>query len=148
MNSSRLDIREEFIALDTNEFHFALRRDDRYPACAKLLFERALDLRLHVPLQVLKELHRRLRQGDVRKIFDALESARECRFDYSPGDAERVKYREQQGARKGDAVIIAQMQAAAVPFLVSENRHFLSEVPNLPFEVLTAEEALLRLDSN
>jgi hypothetical protein len=54
MNSSRTDIREEFVALDTNGFHFALRRDDRYPGRAKLYFERALDLRLHVPLQVLK----------------------------------------------------------------------------------------------
>lgn len=139
------DIRNEFIALDTNEYLFALRGDSRFPACARLLYEHVHDLRIHVPLQVLKEVHKRLRQADVRLVLDALEVAKECRFDYAPGKATRVVHWEHQGAKKGDAVIIVQLEAAEVLFLISENRHFLGEVRGLPFEVLSSAEAIARL---
>ena len=49
---------------------------------------------------------------------------------------------EQQGAKKGDVVITAHLEAAAIRYLVSENRDFLMELPALPFTVLSREEAL------
>jgi hypothetical protein len=59
-----------------------------------------------------------------------------------PGEIGRVTHWEQLGAKKGDAVIVAQLEVSGVRFLVLENRHFLSEVEGLPFEVLTSEQAL------
>lgn len=91
---------------------------------------------------MLIELHRNLSRGELRRVFGALETARECRIDYLSGEPVRVTYWEQSGAKKGDAVIVAQLEAAGVRFLVSENRHFLSEVRGLPFEVLTSEQVL------
>src|SRR5436190_916437 len=52
---------------------------------------------------------------------------------------------ELQGAKKGDALICAELDAAGVRWLVSENRHFLHEIPDLPFAVVSAERALALL---
>ena len=49
---------------------------------------------------------------------------------------------EQQGAKKGDAVIAAHLEAAKIHYFVSENRHFLTELLASPFQVLTSEEAI------
>lgn len=136
---------DEYVALDTNEFVFALRRDRNFPHCAALLFLHVDRLRVHVPLQVLKELHRNLSAGELRSMFSALDVAQDFRIDYTPADFERVRHWEQTGAKKGDAVIVAQLEAAGVNFLVSENRHFLAEVEGLPFEVLTSEQVLSRM---
>lgn len=145
MNSSGTDLRTEFVALDTNEYLLALGRDERFPACAELLFEQIHALRLHMPLQVLKELSRQLRRREIGRLFDALEVAAEFRPDYTAGDAQRVVYWEGRGAKKGDAVITTQLEAAGVRYFVSENRHFLAEITDLPFEVLSAEGLLLRI---
>lgn len=133
---------DEFVALDTNQFVFALRRDPRFLNCTTLLFQHVDRLCVYVPLQVLKELHRNLTQDEIHLVFSALDVARECRIDYAPGEPARVKHWEQMGAKKGDAVIVAQLEASGVRFLISENRHFLLEVEGLPFEVLTSEQLL------
>ena len=49
---------------------------------------------------------------------------------------------EQRGAKKGDAVIAAHLEIAGVRYFISENRHFIAEITNLPFKVLTSEETL------
>lgn len=148
MSSSRADLADEYLALDTNQFVFALRRDPRFPGCASLLFDQIDQLHIHVPLQVMKELHRNLTRRELRKVFGALEAAQECRIDYAPGEAARVLHWEQLGAKKGDAVIVAQLEAARVRVLVSENRHFLSEVEGLPFEVLASEQVVQVLEES
>ncbi len=140
-------IRAELLALDTNVFIFGVRRDERYPSCAMLLFERLIDLRVLVPLQVHVELQRNLAANELDRVFAAFVAATESRWDYEPADTNRVEYWERQGAKKGDAVIVAQLEVAKVRYLISENRHFLSEVPGLPFDVLTSQEVLYRLDS-
>ncbi len=140
MIPSSADLSDEFVALDTNEYVLALPRDPRFPNCFALLLEHIHKLWVHIPLQVLKELHKILSTRELHRVFGALEVAQVCRVDYTPGDLERVSYWEQQGAKLGDAVIVAQLEAAGVGFLVSENRHFLLEVDGLPFEVLTSEQ--------
>ena len=47
-----------------------------------------------------------------------------------------------QGAKKGDAIITAQLELAGVSLLISDNRHFLHQIPNLPFRVLSSREAV------
>ena len=50
--------------------------------------------------------------------------------------------RPHRGAKKGDAVITAYLEAAAIRYLVSENRDFLKELRSLPFTVFSSEEAV------
>jgi predicted nucleic-acid-binding protein len=135
-------IRDATIALDTNEFVFAIRRDPNYPACERLLFDGLIELNLYMPLQILLELQRNLSDEEMRGVLLAITRARSVIWDYAPAGLERVAQWEERGAKKGDAVIAAHLEAHGVQYFVSENRHFLGELPTLPFQVLTSQEVL------
>ena len=135
-------IRDEVVALDTNEFIFALRRDADHPACEILLFDKLNELHVYMPLQVLIELQRKLQTSEMRAVLLALTKAKAVNWDYAPAPFELVAHWEQRGAKKGDAVIAAHLEAAGIRYLVSENRDFLVDLPNVPFEALTAEKAV------
>ena len=135
-------IRDEVIALDTNEFIFALRRDADHPACEILLFDKLSQLDVYVPLQVLIELQRRLHTNEMRAVLLALTKSKTVNWDYAPAPFELVARWERRGAKKGDAVIAAHLEAAGIRYLISENRNFLVDLPDLPFEALTAERAV------
>ena len=135
-------IRDEAVALDTNVFIFALRRDPDHPACEILLFDKLDQLRVYMPLQVLIELQRKLLPDEMRGVLLALTKARVVKWDYAPARLDLVARWQERGAKKGDAVIAAHLEAAGVPYLISENRDFLIELTELPFEAFTAEKAL------
>ena len=141
-------IQTELVAIETNVYVFAIRPEVRRPHCAELVLERLRDLRVHVPLQVYVEIKRNLTPDEMKMFFRSLQLASGLERSFLPAERKRRVYWERHGAKKGDAVIIAQLEAANVGFLVSENRHFLEEVPNLPFEVLSAADALARLDAD
>lgn len=69
-------IRDELLSLDTNEFIFALRREASHPACETLLFDKLNELQLYVPLQILIELQRNLRDQEMRRVLLALTKAK------------------------------------------------------------------------
>jgi hypothetical protein len=75
-------------------------------------------------------------------ILLALGRARAVIWDYTPARLELVTQWELRGAKKGDAVIAAHLEANEVRYFISENRHFLAELTDLPFEVLTSEKAV------
>ena len=135
-------IRDEPVALDTNVFVFALRKDANYPACETLLFDKLAQLQVYVPLQVFVELQRNLTDNEMRGVLRALVRAKTVTWDYAPAPADLIARWEQRGAKKGDAVIAAHLEAANIRSFVSENRHFLAELSALPFGVLSSEEAV------
>ena len=135
-------IRSEAVALDTNVFVFALRKEATYPACETLLFDKLSELHVYIPLQIFVELQRNLTNDEMRGVLRALVRAKTVTWDYVPAPAERIARWEQQGAKKGDAVIAAHLEAAKIHYFVSENRHFLTELLASPFQVLTSEEAI------
>src|SRR4051812_35157560 len=131
-------IRDEFIALDTNEFIFALRREARHPDCETLLFDQLPDLKIFMPLQVLLELERNLKPEEMHGVLLALGRAATISWDYTRAPMELIQGWERRGAKKGDAIIAAQIEVSGVQFFISENRHFLSEIADLPFKVLSS----------
>ena len=139
-------IRDQVAALDTNEFIFALRRAASHPACEILLFDRLNEFQIYIPLQILLELQCNLSRNEMHDLFLILTKAKAVTWDYMPAPIALVRQGESRGAKKGDAVITAHLESANVRYLISENRHFLAELPNLPFEVLTSAEALQGLD--
>lgn len=148
MNSIQHEsIRNARVALDTNQFIFALRRDINYPACEILLFDLLTQLHIYMPLQILIELQRNLSTSEMRGILLALTKAKTITWDYALARSDDVARWERYGAKKGDAVIVAHLEAANVRYLISENRHFLGELSDLPFKVLTSKEALQMLGS-
>jgi predicted nucleic acid-binding protein len=139
-------IRTEWVALDTNIFVFGIRGDSAHPDCERLLTDGLSHLRVFVPLQVIAEVHRNLTTPEVRTVYQVLDSALELTWDFAPADVALIRRSEHAGAKKGDAVIAAHLQRANVPWLVSENRHFLAENPNLGFSVATAGAVLEMLN--
>ncbi len=132
-------IRHEAVALDTNVFIFALRKDAAYPACETLLFDKLSELQVYIPLQIFVELQRNLTDGEMRGILRALLRAKTVTWDYVSAPVDLIAQWERQGAKKGDAVIAAHLEVAKIRYLVSENRHFLAELPASPFQVLRSE---------
>jgi hypothetical protein len=59
-------IRSEAVALDTNVFVFALRKEATYPACETLLFDKLSELHVYIPLQIFVELQRNLTSDEMR----------------------------------------------------------------------------------
>lgn len=138
-------IRTERIALDTNVFIFALRQTEGFPACNQLLFGELPKLNIYVLLQVLLELNQNLSNHQVSVIFIALKTARSIHLDYAAVDLELVEKWKIRGAKKGDAVISAHLEMAGISYLISENRHFLSEISELPFKVISSQQAVSML---
>ena len=132
-------IRDETVAVDTNVWIFALRKEPTYPACETLLFDKLPDLQIYMPLQIFLELQRNLTAGEMRRVVLALTRARTATWDYTPARLDLIRQWE---AKKGDAVISAHLEEAAISYLVSENRDFLKALPGLPFTVLGSEEAV------
>ena len=66
-------IRGEVVALDTNVFIFALRKEPNYPACETLLFDKLPALQVYMPLQIFLELQRNLTASEMRRVVRALE---------------------------------------------------------------------------
>src|SRR5690348_12100816 len=101
--SSVNSIRHEAVALDTNVFVFALRKEVAYPACETLLFDKLGELQLYLPLQVFVELQHNLTGSEMRGVLRALLRAKTVTLDYAPAPVELITRWEQQGAKKGDA---------------------------------------------
>jgi hypothetical protein len=141
-------IRGETVALDTNVFIFALRKEPDYPACETLLFDKLPALQVYMPLQIFLELQRNLTASEMRRVVRALTMAQAVTWDYAPARMDLIRHWERCGAKKGDAVITAHLEGAAIRYLVSENRDFLKELSALPFTVLSSEEAVRLLEES
>jgi hypothetical protein len=111
-----------------------------------LLFEKLHKINVYLPLQVLIELQRNLNENEIRGVMLALSNARNTTWDYALAPLNLVQKWEKQGAKKGDAVIAAHLETNNIPYLISENRHFLHEIADLPFKVLSSKKLLTYLD--
>ena len=141
-----ISIRGEKVALDTNVWIFALRKDPNFAACETLVFDRLSELQIHMPLQIFVELQHNLAPSEMRRIVHSLTMTRAITWDYTPARPELVRRWEQCGAKKGDAVIAAHLEEVSVRYLISENRDFLTILSALPFPILSSEEAVRSLE--
>ncbi len=134
--------------LDTNVWVFGLRRDETFPACAQLL-ERIGSFSVVIPLQVLKELNRTLTENEVRDFYRLINQSTDLiELSWQPAPLERVAFYQEQGCRKGDAVIAAHAEELGVKTIISENRQFLQTLKEMSAELMTASEAATRLASS
>jgi predicted nucleic acid-binding protein len=131
--------------LDTNVWVFGLRRDASFPACAQLL-DRIGSFSVLIPLQVLKELNLALTEAEMRDFYRLVNQYSEfIELSWEPAATEQVKFYEQRGCRKGDAVIAAHAETLGAKVIVSENRQFLQTLRDFAVELVTAGEAQTRL---
>lgn len=135
----------EPVVLDTNVWIFGLRRHPGVPSCAQLL-DRLAELRVVLPRQVLRELQVNLSEGEDRSLFRLLKSlSKPVVFDWHRANPEVVRKYTALGCKLGDAALAAHLEDLGIGVLVTENRHFLTEIKDLPFRRLTSAELLAEL---
>jgi hypothetical protein len=140
-------ILDELVCFDTNQFIFGIRRSPQNPACREVLRRHLHKLAVYLPLEILIELHRNLYREEINAAYRILRHAREFVEDFVPVEISLLEHYERIGAKDGDARICAHLHQAKVGWLISENRDFLQELPELPFKVLSSQEALTVLES-
>jgi predicted nucleic acid-binding protein len=132
-------ILNERTCLDTNVFILGLRKV--HPPSVELLTY--LDrVNLIVPARVLNELAANLTSDEMREFFDLFEADAPVLFDWTPPPRDRAAVYAALGCRRGDSRVAAGVAMLGGTLLVSNNRHFLSGIPGLPFRVLSPEAAL------
>ena len=141
-----MTILDERVILDTNVWIFGLRRHPELPACAFLL-ERLSQLQVILPRQVLRELQANLTEGELRTLFRLLrEFPNQTVIHWEKAKMETIGKYQNLGCKLGDAALAAHLEELEVKVLITENRHFLEEIEDLPFRRLSAIEALAELE--
>jgi predicted nucleic acid-binding protein len=141
-----MTIRNEKVALDTNVWIFGLRHHPELPACA-LLLEHLSQLHVVFPRQVLQELQANLTNDELRELFILLKQFPEqiiIRWDKA--EMKTIRKYQNLGCKLGDAVLSAHLEELEIKVLITENRHFLRDIKDLPFRRLTTIEALAELE--
>ena len=140
-----MNIRRDWIVLDTNVWIFGLRKQPGRSACVQVL--RNLNrLYVKIPRQILLELRANLMKDEFGELF-RLVNRYPDRIDIQWDKVKSLLIRkyEKLGCKLGDAIVATHIEAMRVEILVSENRHFLEELKGLPFQVLNAEMILEEL---
>ena len=137
-----ISIGDEPVALDTNQYVFGIRGSHDYPACREILIRMMTELTVYLPIEIIVELARNLYPEELRAAYRALRDARRLIQDFTQLEDHLIAHYTELGAKDGDARICAHLDQAGVRWLISENRHFLIEIPDLPFRVITSQQAL------
>jgi hypothetical protein len=141
-----MTIADEWIVFDTNVYIFGVREDPHFPACAELL-DRIGEMHVYVPRQIIRELQDNLEPDEVSDLFRLFNRYPDrIRVAWNLAAMESVERFQQAGCKLGDAAVAAHLVEEDIKTLISENRHFLTEIPDLPFRVLTSATAVEELN--
>lgn len=133
---------QEWLVLDTNIWIFGLRQHRNFPACKRLL-QNLLRLRIKIPRQIVLELQNNLADYELKEFFRLLSSCpNQIKVHWEKAEVPRIQKYLRLGCRLGDAVICAHLEELGVGIFVSENRNFLKEIKEVPFRVISSEEAI------
>lgn len=123
------------ICIDSNQFIFGISGVD---ADAERLMMLLPQLHVVLPRLVIKEVTRNLSTTNMKALYALLSRAQHVVIVNEPVPTTFVVRYLQLGLReKGDAFIGAFAEWQQVDCLISDNRHFLSELGNTTFAVLT-----------
>ncbi|MFQ5456634.1 MAG: type II toxin-antitoxin system VapC family toxin [Nitrospirota bacterium] len=141
-----MTIRNNRVILDTNVWIFGLRHHPELPYC-RLLLERLDQLQVILPRQVLRELQANLTESELRTLFRLLKQfSRQIIISWEKTRIKTIHKYQNIGCKLGDAIIAAHLEELGIEMLITENRHFLKELKNLPFRKLSTIEALEELE--
>jgi len=131
------------LVLDANEYIFALGFF-RKETCESLLKVLIDNLSLHsicICRTIVEEVRSNLTPKEFHNFVRFVNILTTIDEDFLIPFELGAKY-ETKGFKEADALIAAYSEWVGANALVTENRHFLSNHPNLPFKVLTAKECL------
>lgn len=131
------------LVLDTNIYIFAFTPPVKQScqSLVRLLASSPLELQLRIPRTIVEEVRRNLVENEFREFFEFISEFTIIDEDFLIPFELGAKY-EAKGFKDADAFIAAYAEWVGADALVTENRHFFSQNPELPFKVLTAEKCL------
>ena len=130
------------ICIDSNQFIFGIAGTD--PASETLLLLLP-NLDVVLPRLVVREVTRNLNDAQSRAFHALLSGAPGVQVVDEPVPADLVaKYVDLRLPQKADALIGAFVEWQGAKYLVTDNRHFLSDLVGAAFEVLCPGEFIRR----
>ena len=130
------------ICIDSNQFIFGISGTD--PASETLLLLLP-NLEVVLPRLVIKEVTRNLNDAQAKAFHALLSKAPRVKVIDQPVSAVLVaKYVDLGLPEKADALIGAFVEWQGARVLISDNRHFLSDLAGAAFEVLRPDEFIHR----
>jgi predicted nucleic acid-binding protein len=131
------------LVVDSNEYIFAFgpAKADSSLRLLEKLFESKHAYTIHIPRTIFEEVKRNLLPVSLCEFIIFINEAASIDEDFFVPFEIAFKY-ERKGLKTADAFIAAYAEWVGADVLVTENRHFLSRNPNLPFKVLTADKCL------
>lgn len=131
------------LVLDSNEYIFAFgaSKDQTPRLLIKTILEEFPLHTIRLPRLITDEVRRNLSPESNRNFMAFITSLAEIDEDFVVSFELGAKY-EALGFKEADAFISAYTEWVGADALVTENRHFLKRMDNLPFIVITAEECL------
>jgi len=130
------------ICIDSNQFIFGIGGVD--PA-SETIMSLLPSLEVILPRLVIKEVSRNLTEAQTKTLFNLLNKASQVKVVEEHVPAVLVqKYVKLGLPEKADAFIGAFVEWQGAKYLISDNRHFLSELTGATFDVLIPEEFLYR----
>jgi len=141
-----MTILDDWVVLDTNIYIFGIRENPIFPACVELL-ERIGELYVYIPRQIIRELQNNLQSDEVLELFRLFKRYPDrVRINWKTTTHALIEKFQRLGCKLGDATVAAHIYEEGLETLISENRHFLAQIPGLPFCVLSAAATLEELD--
>jgi predicted nucleic acid-binding protein len=130
------------ICIDSNQFIFGIGGTD--PASETIMSLLPV-LEVVIPRLIIKEVSRNLTEAQTKALFALLNKTPQVKIVDEPVSFELVqKYINLGLPEKADAFIGAFVEWQGAKYLISDNRHFLSDLSGATFEVLSPEEFLYR----
>jgi len=131
------------LILDSNEYIFALGIHKKR-SCRQLLdviLSSSPSVSIRIPRIITKEVKNNLTHEAYKEFLLTIMSLTTIDEDTCVPFEIGSKY-ETMGFKPADAFIAAYTEWVGAQIIVSENRHFLSRHPHLPFKVLNADKCL------
>jgi predicted nucleic acid-binding protein len=131
------------LVVDSNVYIFGFGLV-RVPSCKNLIYEVIENPELYtlrIPRTIVEEVRTHLAPEDFSTFIRVVNTLTTIDEDFLIPFELGSKY-ESRGFKPADAFIAAYAEWVGADALVTENRHFLSKNPSLPFKVLTAEKCL------
>jgi len=131
------------LVVDSNVYIFGFGLV-KVPACKDFIYEaiaKKQSVTVRIPRTIVEEVRLHLAPEDFSTFIRVVNTLTAIDEDFLIPFELGSKY-ESRGFKPADAFIAAYAEWVGADALVTENRHFLSKHPNMPFKILTAEKCL------
>jgi predicted nucleic acid-binding protein len=124
------------ISLDTNIFIFGIRNIDPFSVT---ILKNLFQFNVRISVQVEKELRNNISHIELKEFYSLIKLLTYFDIVYQQPNTEIFNKYQELGLKTGDAIIAEFCFSENIEILISENRHFLQQLPHQPFEIIESK---------